>query len=71
MILYRFYFHFYLLNSDIEMNYYVCLPEVPLERNVSRIFNIQGLPKKNGDPRLFSNFLAIRDHYVHPKNNGD
>ena len=24
--------------------------------------HIQGLPKKNGDPRLFSNFLAIRNH---------
>ena len=28
------------LNSDIEINYSVCLPEVPLEGNVYRIFNI-------------------------------
>ena len=37
------------------------------ELNIS----IHGLPKKNGDPRLFSNFLAIRNHSVHSENNGD
>ena len=27
--------------------------------------NGHGLPKSNGDPQLFSHFIAIRDHKVH------
>ena len=42
-------------------------------KNTKRILpiDIQGLPKNNGDPRLFCHFIAISVHKGEPENNGD